>query len=521
MSAPPQVEAPTPIDFFLAEQSSLTAVERFAAFHEADLTPAHVPYYRDLIPFQQPLPGQQYAFAVDLDTCTGCKACVSACHSLNGLDADESWRSVGTLVGTTPTAPVQMTVTTACHHCVDPACLSGCPVDAYEKDPITGIVSHLDDQCIGCGYCTLTCPYEVPVFNADRGIVRKCDMCRDRLAADEAPACVQACPNQAITITIVDTDTAGADGPLVPGAPSSTLTRPTTTYTTTKPEAASMRAADHYLSRPAHGHTPLAVVLVLTQMSVGALIADVALRAAGGPAASPLLPVVALAVGLLGLAASVAHLGRPRYAFRAIIGIRHSWLSREILAFGGYAATATLYAALRVLLPGSEWVSAAGLLAAGTGVAGITCSVMIYAVTHRRWWRARATGLRFGLTTALSGLAALLIAVPAVAHDVAMAVVVVATIKLAWEGSVLLHLRADTDTDLRRTALLLTRDLVVPARTRLALGLLGGMTLPLLAAAVHPAWAVAGLAAIAAGELLERSLFFRAVTAPRMPGALP
>ena len=80
-----------------------------------------------------------------------------------------------------------------------------CPVNAYEKDPVTGIVKHLDDQCFGCQYCTLACPYDVPKYQPSRGIVRKCDMCSDRLAVGEAPACVQACPHQAIRINIVET----------------------------------------------------------------------------------------------------------------------------------------------------------------------------------------------------------------------------------------------------------------------------------------------------------------------------
>src|SRR3954466_2950723 len=100
----------------------------------------------------------------------------------------------------------------------------GCPTKAYEKDPVTGIVKHLDDQCFGCQYCTLMCPYDAPKYNEARGIVRKCDMCSDRLAHGEAPACVQACPNEAIRIPVTDragvVAAAGADanpGALVPG----------------------------------------------------------------------------------------------------------------------------------------------------------------------------------------------------------------------------------------------------------------------------------------------------------------
>src|SRR5208337_1413906 len=173
------------IGSLLFEQGDLTAVERFAQYHQEVEQPLQSRYYRALLPTTPPGPGQQLAFEVDLDRCSGCKACVAACHSLNGLDDGEAWRYVGLLVGGSASLPVLQHVTTACHHCIEPACLDACPVEAYEKDPVTGIVKHLDDQCFGCQYCTLACPYDVPKFHPDKGIVRKCDMCSDRLQAGE------------------------------------------------------------------------------------------------------------------------------------------------------------------------------------------------------------------------------------------------------------------------------------------------------------------------------------------------
>src|SRR4029453_18536902 len=195
-------ELRTLLDQVIADQGQLTAVAAFAQAH--DLGAIKTRHYRDLVPLSLPKPGQQFAFEVDLDQCSGCKACVTACHSLNGLDDDETWRSVGRLASTDWGAPLRQVVTTTCHHCVDPACLNGCPVLAYDKDPRTGIVHHLDDQCIGCQYCVLKCPYDVPKYSERRGIVRKCDMCASRLAVNEAPACVQACPSEAISIRVVD-----------------------------------------------------------------------------------------------------------------------------------------------------------------------------------------------------------------------------------------------------------------------------------------------------------------------------
>ncbi len=136
--------------------SDLSAVDRFAQWHGRAATSVHEPLYRELMPASPPGPGEQYAFEVNLDVCSGCKACVAACHSQNGLDDGESWRVAGSLLGVEEATHI--TVTSSCHHCADPGCAAGCPTLAYEKDAKTGIVHHLDDQCMGCQYCLWTCP---------------------------------------------------------------------------------------------------------------------------------------------------------------------------------------------------------------------------------------------------------------------------------------------------------------------------------------------------------------------------
>src|SRR5438876_11387742 len=125
----------TLIDELLAEQRTMTAVERFSQHHDRNSHSARERLYSELMPARSPVPGEQYAFSVDLEACSGCKACVAACHSLNGLEENEAWRSVGFLHGGAEGKAIQQTVTTACHHCVDPGCLNGCPVKAYDKDP--------------------------------------------------------------------------------------------------------------------------------------------------------------------------------------------------------------------------------------------------------------------------------------------------------------------------------------------------------------------------------------------------
>jgi formate dehydrogenase iron-sulfur subunit len=510
------------LDRYLREQHELTAVEKFSRAHDAHHGQKR---YAALLPATPPGEGQQYAFEVDLDACSGCKACVTACHNLNGLDEGETWRAVGLLHGGSDAAPVRQIVTSACHHCLDPACMNGCPVKAYEKDPITGIVKHLDDQCIGCQYCTFTCPYEVPQYSAKRGIVRKCDMCSGRLAAGEAPACVQGCPTEAIAIRVIDQRQALEDArgdAFLPGTPSPAITIPTTVYRTAQPPPRNLLPADFYSVRPAHQHVPLVIMLVLTQLSVGAFVVDEIARYVFAAPLQPAHALAALVVGLAALAASIFHLGRPLYAFRAVLGLRTSWMSREIVAFGAFAAAALGYAAACVHGSSPALLrDVLGWSVAALGIAGIACSVLIYHSTQRAWWRAPATSFKFFGTAALLGLATTIVtATLAGMHYVprlAQLVAVASAIKLLGELAVLLHLRDRRHTELKRSAILLTRDLRHWTFARfVALGA-GGIV-----AAANTSQPSLGLGAtclvlLVIGELLERTLFFAASAAPGMP----
>lgn len=543
------------VSSFLSEQGDLSAVERFAQFHEDADEPLQARYYSALMPAQPPSPGQQLAFEVDLDRCSGCKACVAACHNMNGLDEGESWRDVGLVIGRMPELPVLQHVTSACHHCLDPACLNACPVDAYEKDPHTGIVRHLDDQCIGCQYCTLACPYDAPKYNAAKGIVRKCDMCRDRLAVGKAPACVQACPHEAICIRLVDNSDVierAKTGGFLPATPDPGFTLPTTYFRSSHLMGpGDLEPADDHLLEPEHAHWPLVATLVLTQLSVGGFAAELGALAVGTTAGfgAALQTICCLGFGWAGLAASVLHLGRPLYAYRALIGLRHSWLSREVLAFGLFAMLATVYAVLVVLSP-AWFIAASGVRAAllvlvvATGSAGVACSVLVYHVVRRPFWQASYGGFKFAGTAVMLGLAVALAAtsIAALGHPamppgaalwrpltlVALGLIAAISAKLWFEARLVRGYARSELSSLRKTALLLGGPLGRPAGLRRLLGVVGGVILPALAvmevATANPGAAAAdsvlALAVSIAGEMVERYLFFSAVVRLKMPGGL-
>lgn len=539
----------------LRQQQDLTAVGRFSQWHDEQTGPLLEEHYRSLIPLERPSADEQYAFEVDLDLCSGCKACVTACHSLNGLETEETWRDVGLLIGEgadeAPACsagdtliPAQTTVTTACHHCEKPACLEGCPVLAYDKDPDTGIVRHLDDQCIGCQYCILKCPYDVPKYSRSLGIVRKCDMCFSRLSAGEAPACVQACPNEAIRIIkrdrseILSHTTEGSA--LVPGAFDSSYTRPATRFLSKEPLRSDLRPADIRNLTPQSSHLPLVSMLILTQAGIGLFWIVTALRILSPEALSPFIQTSALSLGLLltsaGLVSSVFHLGHPLKAWKFFLGLKTSWLSREIAAFSLFASAAFPATGLQYLgiLPTGALTAVSAL-----GALSLFCSIMIYVDTHRPFWSLRLTASKFFLSTLILGLGGLTAvtgisslvfspeySVASVIPFLLLSTAAITVLKLCGEGGFLLFQISRPDwTPNKRSSFVMLKTLKRLTLTRFTLSSIGVLT-PLLLLATGAEPSLLGLASafifpfLFVGEWAERILFFKAVTAPKMPGEL-
>ena len=182
-----------------------------------------------LIPARKP--GPRGAVPLSLRHEPGASAagpCEVACNEQNNNPADILWRRIGELEAGSYPATQRHYLSMGCNHCLDADCLKGCPVDAYTKDPVTGIVLHSADACIGCSYCVWNCPYSVPQYNPERGVVGKCDMCKGRLDDGLEPACVNACPEGAIEIELVQMagwrdDYALADSPGMPARPADRL----------------------------------------------------------------------------------------------------------------------------------------------------------------------------------------------------------------------------------------------------------------------------------------------------------
>ena len=147
----------------------------------------------------------QMAILTDTTRCVGCEKCVTACKKENGLGPDRPrrWKTQiddlsSTRFTTLARRDADHFVRLQCRHCVEPACVSACIVGALQKTP-EGPVIYDSDRCMGCRYCMVACPFEIPRYEWESAVplVRKCTMCFPRISRGELPACVEACEQQA------------------------------------------------------------------------------------------------------------------------------------------------------------------------------------------------------------------------------------------------------------------------------------------------------------------------------------
>ncbi|MDO8794219.1 MAG: DmsC/YnfH family molybdoenzyme membrane anchor subunit [Vicinamibacterales bacterium] len=474
------------------------------------LTPklrAPAPPAPERMPARLPEAGEQYRFHFDMGRCIGCKCCVVACNEQNGNPATINWRRVGEVEGGFFPKTNRGYLSMGCNHCVNPTCLEGCPVDAYTKDTTTGIVHHSADTCIGCQYCTWNCSYGVPQYNAERGVVGKCDMCHGRLSMGQAPACVGACPEGAIAIEIVNLAewrarvTAAAPGTGHPSDDASLSTTRLTMSPKLPPDARPLALTN---VTPEHAHWSLVFMTVLTQLSVGAFVAIWVLQLTGRTTHLTASALTALTVAGLALGGATLHLGRPAHAYRALRMWRRSWLSREVALFGAFSAVAALYAGVIFLgLPGGALV---GGLTSLLGIAGVTASACIYRVPSRPAWNTPFTLVQFNLTAGALGPLLVAAAGATDARWPALVAAGMAGLQLLLLVLRFLRLVSTRSIELRGTLQLLSTTFRPHLVVRAALLALGGVVLPAATGDIRMLW-VALLLALTS-ELAGRYLFF-------------
>ncbi len=146
---------------------------------------------------------QPKAFLFDATRCIDCRACMVACSVENKIPMDKTriWVAGVGLKGEFPTL-TRASMVYHCMHCNEPDCLSACPVGAYTKRP-DGPVIYDKNKCIGCRYCMNACPFGVPHFDYDKGLIDgafidKCTLCTQRIDLGLEPACVATCPTDAL-----------------------------------------------------------------------------------------------------------------------------------------------------------------------------------------------------------------------------------------------------------------------------------------------------------------------------------
>ncbi len=250
----------------------------------------------------------------------------------------------------------------------------GCPANAYTQDEETGAVLLESDHCIGCRYCTWVCPYGAPQFNPSTRVMEKCTFCSHRLAEDLEPACVVACPVDALGFAS-RAEPSSLEAPGLPevgigpslridgsrwrsGAPEISACGSHPSLPLVLPNRPGLSLRDEW---------PLLVFTLISSLLVAWFAAFAFSQTLPWPWGFSFLGVTSILMSTL-------HLGRPERAWRAILNLRTSWVSREILFVSAFLGLAILHA---LLIPLPHWLLA---VTAGLGFAALFAADKIYDV---------------------------------------------------------------------------------------------------------------------------------------------
>lgn len=269
-------------------------------------------------------------FILNHSLCVNCKACSAACNLENGFDVKP--RLIVTYNSEVSAALPLLNLSIACNHCEVPVCMNGCPASAYFLDSSSGAVIIDNKKCIGCRYCIWNCPFEAPKFDPANRVIGKCHLCYSRLESGMLPACADGCPTGALSYgNIGDLDTTNKP-PWFPGKE----LKPAIRFTGRSVEIP-LRIVSHSLfksimnvtnqgRKSSESEWSLVLFSFLTVISLSILASSLI---KGVIPDKTLFISLSLLPGLF----SIFHLGRWSRAWRAVINIRSSPLSREILIF--------------------------------------------------------------------------------------------------------------------------------------------------------------------------------------------
>ena len=479
--------------------------------------------------------GENYRFHFDATACVGCHCCEVACNEQNNNPADIKWRRVGEMEGGIFPEVSQLFNSMSCNHCIDPACLIGCPTNSYIKIEETGIVIHDDPSCIGCQYCTWNCPYGVPTFHEERNIVTKCHMCHERLDEGQSPACVQACPSGAIEIEVFrpdewlkeDIDTQGN----MPHLADARITNSTTRYTLPEnlPE---MKEADEHLLKPSHSELPLVFMTVLTQISLGAFFAlflgDI-FSLSGKASPDWIMALIVMLPAALGLPLSALHLGRPAMAMMAMKNIKTSWLSREALALGVFTGLMSLNVVLYFFEVSAYFRIFFEFITLIIGIFGIYAQGMIYQIAARPSWNRKTTLFKFfGVSYIGMFLVAFVLIAQGSTQEASSLMSLALMFALAhaffsYEDKRDLHVESKYKKELDKTVLIYNTFFQNHQKLRIYSFAFGAILLPLLVTAIIGSSASAYVLALAiivmsASEFVDRFMFYATVVHINLAG---